>query len=273
VDLDPALQVVLTSTDLTTGRAFRVSRDFVGSYDFGYQPPAKDLQLGTAVAASAAVPVLFPPIYLPSAGLGLKDAPEVLSLVDGGVYDNLGLEWFQGWDAGRPDAARKVNFILVIDSSGPLHRAQKTLRGFSAVRRSRDIQYFQTRSSRVRWFVSDLLEDHLRGNYLASHTDPRGFRYPDGRPAEPSVYDGSLPRGYGRLLADVRTDLDRFLPAEASLLRYHGYWSAHARLKMLYPELALPGAPQWREYADLAASDDDALRRLLRDATKRRSHR
>ncbi len=108
VNLDPALQVILTSTDLGTGRAFRVSRDFIGSYDFGYAAPPAHLGLGTVVAASAAAPLLFPPVYLPTEGLGLKDPPRVLSLVDGGVYDNLGLEWFQGWDSGRPQQGRPV---------------------------------------------------------------------------------------------------------------------------------------------------------------------
>lgn len=273
VDLDPALQVILTSTDLATGRAFRVSREFIGSYDFKYQPPAADLSLGTAVAASAAVPLLFPPVYLPTAGLGLKDAPDVLSLVDGGVYDNLGLEWFQGWDAGRPDAARAVNFIIVIDASGPFHRSERRLRGFRAVRRSREIQYFQTRASRVRWLVEGLLGDRRRGIYVATPKDPRSFRHPDGTPADPAVYDGSLPAGYGRALGNLRTDLDRFLPEEASLLGYHGYWSVHARFAMLFPELAVSGPPQWRDHAELSVAEDEALRALLERGKKRRLRR
>src|SRR5438045_1299230 len=58
---------------------------------------AELLPAGGSAAASAAVPALFPPASLSTAGLGLRDAPAVLSLADGGVYDNLGLEWFQGW--------------------------------------------------------------------------------------------------------------------------------------------------------------------------------
>jgi predicted acylesterase/phospholipase RssA len=188
-DLDPALQVILTSTDLGTGRAFRVSREFIGSYDFGYRATPEGLSLGQVVAASAAVPFLFPPVHLRTGGLGLRDPPEVLSLVDGGVYDNLGLEWFQGWPSGRPDAAREVDFIVVVDASGPLLREQRVVRGIHAVERARQIQYTQTRASRVRWFVADLLAGRSRGIYVGSKDDPRQFRLPGGTPIDASLYD------------------------------------------------------------------------------------
>ena len=91
----------LDNTDLATGRAFRIGRDFIGSYDIGYvEPTPPVIHLGFAAAASAAMPAFFPPASLPTAGLGLCDAPPVLSLVDGGVYDNVGLEWCQGWGSG-----------------------------------------------------------------------------------------------------------------------------------------------------------------------------
>jgi predicted acylesterase/phospholipase RssA len=91
-------QVILTTTDLATGRALRIARDFMGSYDFGYvEPVPASITLGFAAAASAAVPAVFPPATLATDGLGLRDAPPILSLVDGGVYDNFGLA------AGKPN--------------------------------------------------------------------------------------------------------------------------------------------------------------------------
>ena len=272
-DLDPGLQVVLTSTDLATGRAFRVSRDFVGSYDFGYPPPPAGLSLGQAVAASAAVPVLFPPVYLRTEGLGLLDAPEVLSLVDGGVYDNLGLEWFQGWGSGRPANARDVDFIMVVDASGPMVTRARTMRGLRAINRGREIQYTQTRAARIRWFVGDLIAGRMHGSYLVAKYDPSGFKHPNGAAIDPSLYDGALPAGFAAKLAGLRTDLDRFLPEEAELLRYHGYWSAHARLGALHPALALASRPTWRDYENLPARDADALLDMLASGTKRRLRR
>ena len=271
VDLDPALQVVLTATDLGTGRAFRVSRDFIGSYDFGYPPVPEALSLGQAVAASAAVPVLFPPVYLKTEGMGLRNAPELLSLVDGGVYDNLGLEWFQGWSSGRPDTAREVDFLVVVDGSGPLVHDQEPLTGLRpVVNRVREIQYFQTRAARIRWFVQQLLDKKMKGIYLVSKHDPRSFRFPDNTPIPEKFAAGSLPRGFAAALASLRTDLDRFSSEEAELLRYHGYWSAHARLASIAPELAINGAPRWREYADIGEGEAQRLLDILAAGQNRR---
>lgn len=273
IDLDPALQVVLTSTDLSTGRAFRVSRDFIGSYDFGYQAVPESLSLGQVVAASAAVPVLFPPQYLRTDGLGLKNAPEVLSLVDGGVYDNLGLEWFQGWDSGRPPSARKVDYIVVVDASGPMVVKPQRFGGVRAVNRGREVQYTQTRATRIRWFNEDLNAERMSGSYLIAKSDPCAFRLPDRAPIDPTFYDGALPPGFADALSLLRTDLDRFQPEEAKLLRYHGYWSAHARIASLHSLFGSPKPPRWREYADLGEQEAARLLDMLNDGRKRKLRR
>lgn len=269
-DLDPALQVILTSTDCATGRAFRVSRDFLGSWDFGYRAVPEGLGLAVPVAASTAVPMLFPPVHLDTMGLGLRNPPRVLSLVDGGVYDNLGLEWFQGWGSGRPPGARAVDFIIVVDASGPFRRSDRRLGTARAALRSRDIQYAQTRTTRIRWFVEELKAGTCHGNYLVAKYDPSSFKRTDNSPIDPRLYDGALPGGFARALSDLRTDLDRFHPEEATLLRYHGYWSAHARMATFYPELALTGPPTWRDYEGLSEADAASLRNLLAKGKKLR---
>jgi NTE family protein len=267
-DLDPLLQIILTSTDCATGRAFRVSRDFIGSWDFGYQPVPEELGLGVPVAASTAVPMLFPPVHLDTAGLGLRNPPPVLSLVDGGVYDNLGLEWFQGWGSGRPPAAREVDFVIVVDASGPFERSDERLGTARAVLRSHDIQYVQTRTTRIRWFVEELKAGTRQGVYLVSKYDPSGFKLADGTPIDPRLYDGALPAGFARALSSLRTDLDRFRADEAALLSYHGYWSAHARLGGFHPTLALNGAPSWRDFAQMSTSESTDFHRLLEKGKK-----
>lgn len=272
-DLSPELQVILTSTDLTTGRAFRVSREFIGSWDFGYQPVPDTLSLGQAVAASAAVPLLFPPVYLRTHRMGLRKAPEVLSLVDGGVYDNLGLEWFQGWNSGRPDQARPVDYIIVVDASGPIVASQRVLSGWRAVNRVREIQYVQTRTTRIRWFVQELIADRLQGIYLVSKHDPPTFRLPDDSPMPSEYAAGALPRGFGLALASLRTDLDRFSLQEADLLRYQGYWSAHARMSAMASGLALQGTPAWQDYAGMSDTEAEKFLALLATGRKRRLRR
>jgi NTE family protein len=268
-DLPPGPQVILTTTDLATGRAFRIARDFIGSYDFGYIEPAPaSIELGFAAAASAAVPALFPPASLETAGLGLKDAPPTLSLADGGVYDNLGLEWFQGWGSGRPASAIRPNFLIVANAGGLLRRTTHPYGAVRGVLRAKDVQYSQTTRLRVRWFVGDLLAGRERGIYLAIELDPRDYKLPDGTPIDQRLYDGALPSPLVPALARLRTDLDRFLADEADLLSYHGYWSAHARLGALYTELAVP-TPAWRDYAALTPRDVQRLVRLLEPGARR----
>lgn len=259
-ELPTGLQVVITATDLVAGRALRISQEFTGGWDFGYGPTPPRLTVATALAASTAVPFLFPPVPLRTEALGLSEyAPSELWLVDGGVYDNLGLEWFQGWDRGRPAAARPVELICAIDASGPLQRKPKRYGWLSSLKRSQEAQYAQTRAGRLRWFVDQMLGGQLRGVYIPIDRDPASFRPPPETPPLTNVADGALPEGFATALSRLRTDLDRFTPQEASLLMYHGYWATHVRVRHLYPALAI-NAPEWRDYEGL---DETSSRRLL----------
>jgi hypothetical protein len=260
VDLPSRPQVIFTSTDLGVGRAFRIAHDFVGSYDCGYVEPAPaSLPLGISVVSSAAFPGSLTVVTLPTSGLGLPNAPAKLRLHDGGVYDNLGLEWFQGWESGRPASALNPPFKIVVNASGLLPRTQKRYGPVKALLRDLGIQYAQTLNLRVRWLVDRLLDPPPgateRGVYIGIGRDPRVG-------VDPAFCAGALPPELVRPLALLRTDLDRFLPEEADLLSYHAYWSLHARLKTFAPELAVD-EPAWTEYADLSPQRTRVLRALL----------
>jgi hypothetical protein len=150
-------QVIFTSTDLGTGRAFRIARDFVGSYDHGYVEPAPEwLDLGVAVAASASFPMSFSIVWLATHGMTLRKPPKLLSLVDGGVYDNLGLEWFQGWSAGRPASAVAPDFKIVVNASGLLQRTDRKYGAVHALGRDLSVQYAQSVNLRTRWFIEQV---------------------------------------------------------------------------------------------------------------------
>jgi NTE family protein len=262
-DLPAGPQAVFTSTDLATGRALRVSRDFIGSYDFRYKEPVPDaVKLSTAVAASAAVPFLFPPVVVKSGGLDLRKPPKKLSLVDGGVYDNLGYEWFMPGKEERPDSFVEPDFIVMANASGPLRRKDRSFFGVRSANRSRAVQYSQTINLRVRWFVRALEEKEIEGAYVGITRDPHKFRLPNGKEIEAHLHSGALDSDLVPLLADLRTDLNKFRPEEADLLAYHAYWSLHARLGSLYPKMAVE-QPQWTDYADLSRADVASLTKLL----------
>jgi NTE family protein len=254
-ELPPSPQAIITATDLWAGRAFRFSRQFIGSWDAGYDEPPEQLRVSAAVAASAAAPPWIPALELPTLGLKLKPGvPSVLRLTDGGVYDNLGVEWFQGWGSGRPRGAEFADDLIVVNASGPLRRDHGRLRGVRALNRSRKIQYAQTQATRVRWFVNELEAGRQRGSYLGITADPRRYRLPTGDPIEPAYYADALPSNLVRPLAGLRTDLNKFSREECKLLAYHGYCSAHARFASLRRDAAVR-EPAWREFAGMSAGE------------------
>lgn len=262
LDLPPRPQVVFAATELHAGRAFRFSRDFIGSWDFGYVRPPTSMGVATAVAASAAAPPFIPPLQLDTAGLGLKETRRVLSLTDGGVYDNLGIEWFQGWSKSRPKEAVSAPDLIVINASGPLGREDRRVVGIRALNRSRKIQYAQTQATRVRWLVAELEAGRQKGLYLGITGDPRRYRLPSGQPIPPSSYAGSLPSGVAQALAYLRTDFNQFSKNEALLLAYHGYWCAHARFASLRPEEAV-AEPRWRDFEGITETEAVQLEKEL----------
>ena len=85
----PGLDVVLNATELRTGTAFRFGSRVSSNWRFG--TVQEDVLVATAVAASAAYPVLLPALHR---RYGFQRNGEVSServiLTDGGIYDNLG---------------------------------------------------------------------------------------------------------------------------------------------------------------------------------------
>jgi hypothetical protein len=88
------------------------------------------------------------------------------------------------------------------------------------------------------------------------------YRLPDRAPVDPALYEGAIPSRLVAPLARLRTDLDRFAPEEADLLSYHAYWSTHACLRALYPELVV-ARPSWRDHEALTTDEVNRLERLL----------
>jgi predicted acylesterase/phospholipase RssA len=257
--LPPQPEFIFNSTDLTKGRTFRVAPAYIGSWDYDYlEPTPTSVKLGTAVAASAAFPPSLTVVYLKTKRLPFrKTAPKLISLVDGGVYDNLGLEWFQGWgeDALRPAAATKPDFVIVANASGTFEQKDRRFRPVAAFKRDLAVQYQQSLSLRIRW-NHEALAASGGGVYMAIKSDPRTEGLPPSRTA------GALPSELLAPLAALRTDLDRFSREEADLLSYHAYWTLHARLATYAPALAI-AAPSWDDYAHLSPAETARLRRQL----------
>ena len=108
---------IICASDLGTGYPVFFSSVGVFSVPFGYS--TKAIQLREAVAISAAFPVMTKPFFFTSQDLEFKNScnhQASLFLVDGGVINNLGTQW---WDpiqgGGRP--ANSSSIVLVADAS------------------------------------------------------------------------------------------------------------------------------------------------------------
>jgi Patatin-like phospholipase len=95
-DLHASVTHVLCATEVQSKVHAYFSRAFAYSYEYGTSTGAGDLQLSTAVQASACFPGGFPPRSLSAKKLGFTARDrKTLWLVDGGVYDNMGEQWAQ----------------------------------------------------------------------------------------------------------------------------------------------------------------------------------
>ena len=119
---------VFCSTDLQTGRHVYLSRDWICSDAIGIGHP-KTISLGTVVQASANLPIAFPPLTIPEKSLwfSLPNAHRYrgLVLVDGGVRDNTGANWFLESRNRKQifQGAAKAKSLSGIDSSNNIDRA------------------------------------------------------------------------------------------------------------------------------------------------------
>ena len=128
-ELPTAPRWAINATTYETGKSWRFSHQRMGDYTVGYveQP---DFPVAQAISASAAFPGLIGPLTLRPkdfkwsayAGSQLKSgapAPdfEKLTLWDGGIYDNLGVEALLKTGAGPATLRDEINYLIVSDAS------------------------------------------------------------------------------------------------------------------------------------------------------------
>jgi predicted acylesterase/phospholipase RssA len=248
--------LILNATTLNTGHNWQFSSSWMG------EPPAgADLQvdasrrlrrvyyrdapagaptLDRAVAASACVPALFPPVPF----AGIYDGVDV-ELVDGGVHDNQGIASLLEQDC---------NVILVSDASGQILDAERPRRGlFDVVSRSNSVLSSRVRGAQYADLAGRRRAETLRGLMIVHlkkglPAPPRDWS----RCQEPyDVEDDALPladrtgrspyaidEDVQRALSQLRTDLDAFTDDEAYALMAAGYRMAEHELGGALPELA-----------------------------------
>jgi NTE family protein len=265
---DHGPRVVVSATDLVFGvdwieesaHADQPAR--VGSYRAGHTTPDPGWRFADACATSCAEPPFFAPRRVPKA-LGLRlvgghyeiETAEQherllrrLQLVDGGVYDNLGLE--PVW--------KTHDHVLVSDGGGVFRATtQRTVVGRLA--RSLEILGRSGSNTRLRWLHAAFAREVLGGctwgiddvvSDLDGLTDAQGY-----------------PFEVVELIARVRTDLDAFSTLEQRVLERHGYLVADRSVRRHAPELVRVSAPLDPPHPDVA--DPVVAAAALRGSSRR----
>ena len=262
---------IFCATDLFFANSWVAERSRVGDYLAGYvEPPPDDWSLARAIALSSCFPPVFDPapaaidptLYKrPETAEGepietpsdeqrkLHEAREKITLTDGGVYDNLGLE---------PVWKRHAT-VLVSDGGKPLqHRYVPS--GLRLMRYGEVIQN-QVGALRKRWLID--IYERAKGD-----RDPDAFNGAYwGIMSATSSYRKSAAYGYSKGLAaqiaNIRTDLNPFSPNEIAVIQKHGYELADIAVKTHARQLIeFPTAPHFEWPGQL--TDEAAVAKALR---------
>lgn len=270
--------LVLNATTLNTGHNWQFTASWMGEPpDSGDEqvdanerlrrmyyrdaPPAyrgaRAPRLAQAVAASACVPALFPPIRLTDLYANLD-----VELVDGGVHDNQGVASLLEQDCST---------IIVSDASGQMGDADAPGRlALPVVRRTNSVlmsrvrgaQYADLAGRRRAGSLRRLVIVHLKKRLTVAPRDwdacpepyvPRDEERPAGEKTAAEAY--GICEEVQRALAELRTDLDAFTEVEAYSLMAAGYQMAKYELERGlgdFPpaDASLDNAKNWpfREY-------------------------
>lgn len=243
-DADHGPRFTIYATNMQTGRSVRMSREYIADYLIGmYDDP--EVSLSDAVAASSAFPPLLCPLKLkldPAKWVKTEGAKlfadasvrKRLLLVDGGVYDNMGLERI--WN--------RYQTVLVSDAGAPFSFSDKTwcirLSQVSRTMRTLNILSDQTRALRKRKLISDYVAGRTDGGYWGIGTKIGKYKLKEQGLRAPLTADNDTTDS----MACVRTRLNKFNDKEQGRLMNWGYALADAAMRrhVLDPE---PLAGSW----------------------------
>jgi NTE family protein len=257
---------IFSATDLAFGVNWMFKQAQCGDYQAGFLSTPATWKLGTAIAASSCFPPVFKPMNLNLDPAALKGGRVPLGPVrdkcvreitfsDGGVYDNLGLEPI--W--------KDHDCVLASDGGALFPVGGDT--GFSwEIGRYISIPENQALAVRKRWLVSNFIAREtsgpnygIKGTYWGIGGTCSDYGINQG-------YSKDLARNY---IAAIRTDLDSFSEAEASVLENHGYWLADAAIRRHVPDLIYADTPIEVPNPGWPADAEDRIKEALRDSRKR----
>ena len=242
-DLPTDCRFIFNAGNIGTGVRFGFERDVLGDYVIGNVSTAgTGLRLARAVAASAALPGALAPLTLDGIEFPCQRGRRV-RLLDGGVYDNMGLEPLDN----LPDA-----FLVALNAGGQFVTGRygriPIVRDFLL---ANSMLYRQSTALRRRWMVERFRawEDaHKRGEEsppwgrrgvlfgLTTTLEP-GAEWAAANPERPRPDEVAL----------VSTSFNRLPGDVCRRLAYAGWWLAGATITRYHPALLSGELPRWRE--------------------------
>jgi predicted acylesterase/phospholipase RssA len=251
--------LVINATTLNTGHNWQFTASWMGEppssiepeidaserlrrlYLVGEAPPPHDAtSLSTAVAASAAVPGVFPPIHLDA-----LYPDRNIRLSDGGVHDNQGIFSLIEQDC---------TIVFISDGCGQLvNSANPSFFAPWVMKRANDILMDTVRRATFRSLLlrlrtrrlRELRFMHLKAGLPTSEVTWIGGQPAAGDAVPTDQIESGLDKRVQRALAAIRTDLDDFSHNECDGLMLAGYRIADRNFRA--QPSALAGGPELRE--------------------------
>lgn len=247
-DLPSDVRWIFNAANITTGVRFGFERDVVGDYVVGrVATQGSGLRLAEALASSAAVPGAFAPFVIENLSFPCQNGREV-KLLDGGTYDNMGLEPFEKF-ADR--------FILALNAGGLFHTGR--FGGPPVVRelkRANALLYRQSTALRRRVMVERFKawEEATEAHRPPPDWGRQGVLFslatefapaPEWLAERPEHELPSDPPNFRVELATLPTSFDRFSPEHCRQLIYRGWWLTGATIATYHPQLLHSPWPTW----------------------------
>lgn len=237
----------INAANLTAGTRFRFTQDLVGDYITGSIACSEyPVRVADAVAWSCAVPGPFNSTVLSDISLPCQDEVGPPELVDGGVYDNLGV------DAFKPRPEMPLLFCVVVNAGGMFDPWPKVARVpvVGKLWRSNSVLYQQVASVRSRGLFENFRSEHtdsldgclftLRSPYPVEVPEASREGLDEFAAANPVESDEGIEE-----LAGYPTTLNNIGRESALRLICRGWWLTGAMLCAYAPEF-IPTVPSYR---------------------------
>ena len=213
-------RIYFNATNLASGNMFFFVAGGGGDEEMGEHElgvvKAPDFPIARAVAASSAFPPVFPPLRLGPDIYACGSAVEYVTLCDGGVYDNMGVNPL------LRVARNRLDYMIVSDGGKPFANDERPTESGAIVLKA----------------ALDIMMEQIRGLEF----DRMSHRYQAKAGPKPLWFSidskiGEQREGDARFASSIGTNLERLTNDEMAVLTRHGAALLSKRIDDYAPEL------------------------------------